>query len=283
VRATTLCLVLGGLLAAACSPQPAVRTDAERLAEGKAILQRALTRVAAAQTVTFEVAQEITRDGDGGARKVQKVANVVHLRRPDRLHLSAKGDLERDFWYDGATATIALHKERVFGQAPMPPTADEALDAIMSRYDVPVPLGDLLFTDAPKTLVDAAVAGGLVGMVDLQGVQVAHLSFTTGDTTWQLWVRDGAEPLIMQAHLEYAARKGKPTHHMVFSNWKFGDAIADDMFVATFADDYEGIAMLQRAQEVTEARDSTAIAPAAPGAAAPAPAAQPASAPPTQR
>ena len=81
-------------------------------------------------------------------------------------------------------------------------------------------------------------------------------------------MQDGAEPSILQAHLEYGARKSKPTHHMVFSNWKFGEAIADDMFVAKFGDDYEGIAMLQRAEDVTEAKDATAVE-AAPAIAAP--------------
>jgi len=268
VRAAALCLALGALLAAACSPKPAALTDAERLAKGKEILQKALSRVAAAQTVTFDVVQEISREGDGGTRKIQKVTNVAHLRRPDRLHLQAKGDLERDFWYDGTKATIALHKDKVFGEAPMPASVDEALDAIMSRYDVPIPMGDLLFTDAPVTLVEAATAGGFVETVDLNGVKASHLSFTTGETKWQVWVQEGAEPTILQAHLEYAGRRTKPTHHMVFSNWRFGEAIADDMFVAKFGDDYEGIAMLQRAEDVTEARDATAVE-AAPAIAAP--------------
>lgn len=259
VRTAATCLALAALLAAACSPKPAALTDAERLAKGKEILQRALSRIAAAQTVTFDVVQEISRDGDGGVRRVQKVTNVAHLRRPDRLHLAAKGDLERDFWFDGTKATIALHKDKVFGEAPLPGSVDEALEAIMSRYDVPIPMGDLLFSDAPTTLVEAATSGGFVGTVDLNGVKASHLSFTTGETTWQLWVQEGSEPTILQAHLEYAARRTKPVHHMVFSNWRFGEAIADDMFVAKFGDDYEGIAMLQRAEDVTAATDASAV------------------------
>lgn len=266
--ATALCLSVSGLLGAGCTSTP-TPTDAERLARGKDILQKALSRIAAAQTVTFQVEQDITRDADGGTRKVQRVTNAAHLRRPDRLHLSAKGDLERDFWYDGAKATIALHKEKVFGEAPMPASVDEALDAIMSRYDVPIPLGDVLFTDAPTTLVEGATGVGYVDTVDLRGVKAAHLSFTTGDTRWEVWVSEGDEPTILQAHLEYGARRTRPTHHMVFSNWTFDGTLADDLFVARFGDDYEGIAMLQRADHVTEAREATAVLPA-PNAAAPA-------------
>ncbi len=129
-------------------------------------------------------------------------------------------------------------------------------------------MGDLLFSDAPTTLGEAATAGGFVGTVDLNGVKASHLSFTTARDHVAALGAEGAVPIILQAHLEYAGRRTRPIHHMVFSNWKFGDAIADDMFVAKFGDDYEGIAMLQRADDVTEAKDATALE-AAPAIAAP--------------
>lgn len=272
VRAAAVCLALGALLASACSSSPAPLSDAERLAKGKEILQKATSRIAAASTVTFDVAQDITRDSAGAARKTLKVTNVVHLRRPDRLHLSATGDLGRDFWYDGTKATIALHAEKVFGEAPMPATMDEAIDVITDRYDVPIPLSELMYADG-SALPALATGGGYVDTVDLSGVKADHLSFTTGETRWDLWVSQGTEPTILQAHVAYGARKTRPTHHMVFSNWTFGSTLADDMFVARFGNDYEGIAMLQRADAVTEARDATAVetaSPATPPPAAPA-------------
>lgn len=279
-HAAFLGLALAALVGGACSPKPAALTDAERLAKGKDILVKAVQRVASAQGLSVDVAQEITRDAVGGARKTQKLTNQAHLRRPDRLHLSSKGDVQRDFWYDGAKATIALHGEKVFGEAAMPNTLDGAIDTITNRYDVPVPMADLLVSDAPAALGQAAGGTGWVDTVDLNGVKAEHLSFTTGETRWQVWVSQGAEPVILQAHIEYGARKTKPTHHMVFSNWKFAETFADDMFVATFGDDYEGIAMLQRAEQVTEARDATAVAPAAATTpAATAPAAAPVAAP----
>jgi hypothetical protein len=281
-RAAFLGLALAALVGAACSPKPAALTDAERLAKGKEILVKAAQRAASAQSLSLDVAQEVTRDAPGGTRKTQKLTNQVHLRRPDRLHMASKGDLQRDFWYDGAKATIALHGEKVFGEAAMPNTVDGAIEAITTRYDVPVPMAELLVTSAPTFLGEAAGGAGWVDTVDLNGVKAEHLSFTTGETKWQVWVSQGAEPVILQAHIEYGARKTKPTHHMVFSNWKFNDTFADDMFVAKFGDDYEGIAMLQRAEQVTEAKDATAIAAAAPAASAPAaaPVAKPAAAAP---
>jgi hypothetical protein len=254
-RVSTALLLVGAAFTAACG-SPAM-TDAERLVKGKEILKAAVSRIAAAQTVTVDVRQEITR-GDAASRKTQNITNVVHLRRPDRVHVTTTGDVSRDFWYDGVNATIALHGEKVFGEAPMPPTVDEAIDAITTRYDLPLPMADLLYADAPATLDAAASTGGYMGSVTLNGVQASHLSFTTGQTTWQLWVKEGSEPVILQAHVDYAGRRSKPTHHMVFNSWTFGDALADDVFVARFADDYEGIAMLQRAEAVTEAREATA-------------------------
>jgi hypothetical protein len=275
-RAAFLGLALAALVGAACSPKPAALTDAERLAKGKELLGKAVQRVASAQGLSVDVVQEISREAAGGARKTQKLTNQAHLRRPDRLHLASKGDLQRDFWYDGTKATIALHGEKVFGEAAMPNTVDGAIDAITTRYDVPLPMADLLISTAPTVLGEAAGGTGWVDTVDLNGVKAEHLSFTTGETKWQVWLSQGAEPVILQAHIEYGARKTKPTHHMVFSNWKFNETFADDMFVAKFGDDYEGIAMLQRATQVTEAKDATAVAPAAPTTpAATAPAAAP--------
>ena len=132
-RVALLGLVLAAMVGAACSPKPAALTDAERLAKGKEMLGKTLARIASAPTVAVDVAQEITRDAVGGTRKTQKLTNQVRLRRPDRLLMSSKGDVARDFWYDGTKATIALHADKVFGEAAMPPTVDGALDAIRMR------------------------------------------------------------------------------------------------------------------------------------------------------
>src|SRR5262245_21411414 len=133
VCACWVALAVTGALAFGCSRgQPASRE--ERLAHGRQILQRmsdALASTDAISVATHETMRRVTATGEA---QNEHLTRETVMRRPNRLYFKTSGDRSSEAWYDGAGLTIALHGERVFGQASMPETVDRLLDTLRDRY-----------------------------------------------------------------------------------------------------------------------------------------------------
>jgi hypothetical protein len=237
--------VVGLLAAAACGPgEP--RTDAERLARGKEIVERVSAKLGSAQafTVTTREVRERVK-ADGSSQPVNLVRQTA-VRRPDRLHFKTSGDAQNEGWYDGIGLTFAIHNEKVFAQARMPETLDRALDAINERYDVPMPLSDFLYTSPAKALIASSTTGGWVGRETVGGRQADHLSFRDKGTEWELWVPVEGDPLPLKFVARFPDSKRLRKAESLFSDWNLAPDIPPDRFKPTVGPDYEGIAMLQR-------------------------------------
>jgi hypothetical protein len=91
------------------------------------------------------------------------------VRRPDRLHSRVSGDRQNELWYDGRRFTLALHDQKVFGQARAPETLDRALDAIEERYGVSAPFADYAYSAPAKALLTSTTTGGWVGREAVDG------------------------------------------------------------------------------------------------------------------
>jgi hypothetical protein len=125
--AARLTLAVAAVLATACGTgEP--RTDAERLARGRDILERMSTKLGSAQS--FGVSTREVRDqvGSSGQPKVVTVVRESIIRRPDRFYFKTSGDVQNEGWYDGVGLTLAVHADKVFAQARMPETLDKVLD-----------------------------------------------------------------------------------------------------------------------------------------------------------
>ena len=139
--ALAACAMLG--MAACGSREPS--TEAERLARGRELVQQMSARLAAenAISVTTTEVRDIVRRS--GATEQSSLTAVYTVRRPDRFHTRMTGGRGLESWYNGKTLTIASHPHKVFAQAPMPETIDRTLDALAERYDMALPMGDLLY------------------------------------------------------------------------------------------------------------------------------------------
>lgn len=239
----TLALVAVVVIGAGCSRSSEPATDAEKLERGKALVLAGTQKIAASKGFSFSVAEVVEREGKPRASTTSEVT----LRRPDRLHIRTTGDRDREFWYDGRRATVAMHGDKIFAQAEMPDTLDRTLDAIIERYDMPIPLADALYSDPGQALFSENTKGGWVGVEDVAGTRAVHLQFHEGPVTWDLWVPETGDPLPLRARVAHPERKGKPTFDMTFSKWNLGrEKDADAFFDPKVPMDYEGVAMIQR-------------------------------------
>ena len=242
-----LLVVLAAGLAGACG-QGEPRTDAERLARGRQIIENMSAKLASAQSITV-TAQEV-RDRAKRSGQVQRVTlqRQAVLRRPDRLYIKTAGDLNNEIWYDGVGLTVVLHKDKVFAQAPMPKTLDKALDAMHERYGVATPLGDFAYSSPAKALLSDTTKGGWVGRETIDGQPTDHVSFSDTGVTWEAWIPATGDPLPKKGVAQFTDDRRLRRVEIVFSDWNLSPQIADDRFSPSVPADYEGIAMLQRAR-----------------------------------
>ena len=244
--------VLAGLalvtLVACGSREPA--TDADRLARGKELVHQMSAKLAAANALSVTTTE--TRDVVRGSGRKEPVSlsGVYTMRRPDRLYTKATGDRGLESWYNGKTVTIVAHPQKVFAQAPMPETIDRTLDALAERYDMALPLGDLFYASAEKALLSDTTTGGYAGTETVGETPCAHLAFKDVGVEWELWIPAQGDPLPKRMKVVMKGRTAQPVFDVMFTAWDLAPQISDATFVPKVPEDYEGIAVVQRAAAV---------------------------------
>lgn len=239
--------LVSAVLVSGCG-QREPRTDAERLARGREIVERMSTRLGAAKT--FSVTTDETRielDSKGQPQRVHLTRETT-VSRPDRLYSKVTSDRQREIWYDGVGLTVAMHNEKVFAQARMPETLDKTLDAMHERYGVATPLADFVYTAPSKALLSSTTTGGWLAREGTGADAVDRLSFKDKGVNWELWVPVSGEPLPRRAVMEFSEDKRLRSIELLFKAWNLAPQIAADRFSPTVPSDYEGIAMVQRAR-----------------------------------
>jgi hypothetical protein len=238
-------------------------TDAERLARGRELVHQMSARLAAATDVSVTTTEMRDVVGSSGAKTSVSMTGEYAVRRPDRFYAKRTGGRGFEAWYDGKMLTVTAHQEKVFAQAPMPETIDRTLDAIAERYDMPLPLGDLLYSSPEKALLSDTTTGGYAGTDSVDGTPCDHLAFQDVGVRWELWLPVTGEPLPKRFKTVQEQRTGQPVTDVTFTGWTIAPApTADARFTPNVPADYEGIAILQRAAAVKDA----AARPPEPGA-----------------
>jgi hypothetical protein len=241
--------VLGLIILAGCASQEPA-TDAEKLARGRELLQQMSARLAAANAISVTTTE--TRDvvRQSGAKESLPGAGTYTIRRPDRFYARTTGGRNLESWYNGKIITIAAHHDKVFAQAPMPDTINRTLDALAERYDMPLPMGDLLYGPADKALLSETTTGGYAGRETVAGVRCVHLAFQDTGVEFDLWLPEAGEPLPKRFRVVQKHRTGAPVIDVTFSEWNLSAPVTDATFDPAVPADYEGVALLQRAAAI---------------------------------
>ena len=238
---------MSSALAIGCGPgEP--RTDAERLARGREIVERMSAKLASAQAFSVTTREVRTEVGANGSTRQVQLSRDAVVRRPDRGYLKASGDRDNEVWYDGIGITVVMHKDKVFSQARAPETLDKMLDALHERYGVSTPLADYFYSSPAKALLADTTTGGWLTRESVAGQETDHLAFKDNGINWELWIPATGDPLPVKAIDEFPDGTRLRRIEMTFTNWNLSPQIGADRFKPVVPADYEGIAMVQRAR-----------------------------------
>jgi hypothetical protein len=112
---------------------------------------------------------------------------------------------------------------------------------------------DLLYSRPETMLLSDDTKGGYVETQKVEGIDCHHLSFTTPGVDWELWLPTQGDPLPKRLKVTEKKQKGSPVIDVTFSNWNLAASAPDDTFKPKVPQDYEGIAILQRAAVMAKA------------------------------
>jgi len=234
-------------LGLACKPSEP-RTEAEKLARGREIIEKMSARLGSLQAFTVTSTEARDEVNKSGPVKHLTLQRELTIRRPNRLYTKVSGDRSTEAWYDGVGITLALHDEKIFGQGRTPETLDKTLDAIYERYGIRTPVADYLYTSPAKALLTDKTTGGWVARETQDGKPVDHLAFKDTGVAWEVWIPAEGDPLPLKATSELSEDPRLRKVEVTFTKWDLAPQIAENRFTPAVPADYEGVALIQRAR-----------------------------------
>lgn len=244
LAAAALTAVALGLTA--CSRETAL-TSEEKRARGDARLRAMSDALGKAEAFSFETTEAHPRVRRNGEKVDVRFTREVKVRRPNGLWIHQQGN-EREFkvWYDGKTLTLVGDSHKVFARAPVPATLDAMLDVIAERYDVPMPIADMLYASAHDSLVDKDTSGEWVLREPIEGRPCDRLAYQHKAVAFTLWISAEAPAVPCRLEVTYKDSPGEPTSRIAFRNWNLQATIAEGQFTAAIPPAYEEIPIVER-------------------------------------
>jgi len=181
----------------------------------------------------FSFKGEVTDDHTFSAgNKLQFAFDLEgYVKRPDKIRLDAKGDLQnKEFFYDGKAITIYDTVKKVYATASMPPTIDEALAKANSDYGLRLIVAELAKTNLFEEITKGVKDGVYVGEGTVFGVKCQHVAFDKGKTVVQLWVEASDKPVLRKAVLTYKDVDFSPQWTLYLTEWNVFPQLADNLF-----------------------------------------------------
>jgi hypothetical protein len=235
------------LLVAACGRSDAndpVASDKR----GREVVQAMSDLLAGAQVLTFSTDVARERVSPEGGLDTLRSSSKVAIRRPDGYWWHNTGP-NRDIegWYDGDSLTVVANGKKLWAAVAMPPTIDETLDEMAIEYDIPVAMGDMLYSSPYDALFAGENKGGWKGTEEINGQTCDHVAYESELVNWELWVSDGDQALPCRLLITYNQEPGPPRVRITFSDGNLAAELPEDQFAARIPEGYDRIAVIGRA------------------------------------
>ncbi len=155
----------------------------------------------------------------------------VSVLRPDRIRAEYRGDeRQSSVVFDGRTATIHDLAKNVYSVTEVPAGIDAAVDHLFDTYGFSVPIADLVYADAYRTLTDFVDSGFWVGLHSVDGTPCHHLAFSQETLDWQIWIDSGPRPLPRKLVITYKDELGSPQYTARLSRWDLQPRLSNHYF-----------------------------------------------------
>lgn len=177
--------------------------------------------------------------------QVHHEGNMI-VNRPNQFRADVTGDLvEREMFYDGSNVAVVDTERNIYARGDVSDNMDETLDALIQKFNVNLPLAELLYSEIYEGLTKNVQAGFYFGLSEVDDVPCHHLVFVQETIDWQVWIEDGEKPLLRKVAIAYKEREGVPRYSAVLSDWNLEPDIASDQFTFTPKADAKEVEFVQ--------------------------------------
>ena len=203
------------------------------------ILESACDHLARAKTVRVTSEGSYDQISPEGIRMELSARRTTTLQRPDRLLVDPQGDAgSRVVVFDRGHLGILSRSQKLYGEADLAPTLDEAIEQLATEYGMVLPTADLLLTDPFDALTGDVLLAAHLGEHAALGKPCDHLAFQTENVDFQVWVEKAEPRVIRKLVIAFKNEPGVPQFRASFHQWEFG--VQSDASAFTFQppDDY---------------------------------------------
>jgi hypothetical protein len=186
---------------------------------------------------------EILPSGQG----IQRSADLsIVASRPNHLAARYVGDDNtRALWIAGEELTALHETNEVYSKVKVPTGIGPALDHLMDKHDISLPLADFVIEGAYESLTSNISDAIYVGVTEVNGHSCHHISCSQEFIDWQLWIDDGLQPLPRRVLITYKAVPGMPRYSATFNDWDLNAELSDSVFEAKIPSDAAKIDLLE--------------------------------------
>ena len=160
---------------------------------------------------------------------------TLSLKRPDRLRMETEksNGVRTLVVFDGKAVTAFDEAGRAYAQASQPGGVDETLVYFVRDLGMRMPLAVLFLSRAASALERRVRAVEYVERTGILGAPAHHVIGRTDTVNFQVWIRDGEQPLPLRIVLTYPGTPGQPEFRAQFSAWNLAPETADALFTFT--------------------------------------------------
>lgn len=152
-------------------------------------------------------------------------------QQPDRLQVSVDSQgARRSLYYDGEAFTLYDSRNRYYARAPAPANIGALVQRLSDSYGIELPLADLFRWDADTAQQVGLSSALYIGSDTLNGQRCAHYAFRQAEIDWQLWLREGPQPLPCRLVISRRDSPEQPRHSVDY-RWQLKPALAATSFV----------------------------------------------------
>ncbi len=153
------------------------------------------------------------------------------VQRPNKMRSERTGDVvEQLLVYDGQSLTLFNPVEKTYATVGAPGTLEGMLDFARETLNIVAPAGDVLYKDAYAILMDSVISGMVVGKSVIEGVRCDQLAFRGPVTDLQVWIQEGAQPLLRKVVITTRDMFNAPQFSATVTKWDLQPRFDDQTF-----------------------------------------------------
>lgn len=161
-------------------------------------------------------------------------ATDLRVERPDHLRadiVSAKRNVQ--LYYNGKGVALYSPVEKLWAEWPASGTIGELIERAEQKYALDLPASDFLRKDPQQLMVENAQLGAYVGRSLVAGTMAHQLAFRGKDVDWQVWVKEGDQPVPLRLVIVDRAVTGSPRYEITLTNWDTAPQFDETVFSFT--------------------------------------------------